>query len=512
MSEDMISLRCKYCGAPLEADDVKGDSAYVTCGSCGTTQQRVDARAYLDQLTGQVISWLNKAIPGGMNMAASSSVDAVARHNIYITNIQPKVDAEFGNYKFGLISMISKVLMVMPFTTSDSVNPTHTSTQIFEFGAKLKGVAPLAVSDETAASLGEASGVTDAYAVLINNTALLKKDEPGRYILMANNFTTAADDLKNVKGYEPAALRFNGLALLCNGCENLCNGNAAEAYGNFEAGVAKLKEAVTSLKGNMKVPVIAPALGVETKMGETLAELASYVNSMGGSKEVFDAIQKLSAYRYPTVGEWGYLLQAATRMEEILDTMGDAAKARSGTGTIVTAPGDGDILVPFWHIKLNYSFETGSLWKKKSVTVTEHLLVAADFPIDEGCLRNPREAVTDVFANAGNAKFFDKLSGNQASLSNSSGIDPLVESASATGTSGRAVVVPLSTEKEGEKLAEMYVKNAASSSQKQLKLSNPDVMGLVYIPFTRAGDRVTGGPSLVPERTKRMDLSNMVVL
>ena len=54
--DDMVALRCKYCGAPLSADDVKGDGDYVTCPSCGTTQQRLDAKAYLDQMMAQVRS------------------------------------------------------------------------------------------------------------------------------------------------------------------------------------------------------------------------------------------------------------------------------------------------------------------------------------------------------------------------------------------------------------------------------------------------------------------------
>lgn len=64
----------------------------VTCDSCGTTQQKIDAKAYLDQLMGQVRSWINQAIPGGSSAFASSSVDAVARHNIFVTNIQPRID------------------------------------------------------------------------------------------------------------------------------------------------------------------------------------------------------------------------------------------------------------------------------------------------------------------------------------------------------------------------------------------------------------------------------------
>ncbi len=514
MPEDMVALRCKYCGAPLDAEEVKGDSAYVTCGSCGTTQQKLDAKEYLDQLMGQVRSWLNKAVPGGASMAASSSVDAVARHNIYVTNIQPRIDAEFGDYKFGLVSLLSHVMMVMPFTTDTTLRPSHNSAKVFEFGAKLKEVAPLAVSDETAASLTEASGATDAYAVLINNCALLAEDKPGRYVLMFNNFTTASNDFATMKGYEPAASRFAGLALLAQGCEALVNGDAATAYGHFVAGNGKLKEAATQIAGNLKVPIMGPALQNEVKMSETLAELANYVNSMGGSKEVFDAVQKIMNYRYPTSGEWGYMFQSAGRTGAILEGMSEVARACSGNGTVNIAQGDGNILIPFWHIKLNYSFETGSLWKKKSVNASEDILVAADFPVDEGSLRNPNNALTDVFANADKAGFLDKISGNQSSISNSSGIGEVVASAGQGGCAGRNAVVPLSTEKEAEKLAELYVRGVAAMNR-QLRLSNPDVVGLVYVPFTRSGDSVDPNSSrlnLVPQRIGRMSLSKLVIL
>ncbi|MBQ2486338.1 MAG: hypothetical protein II518_04685, partial [Candidatus Methanomethylophilus sp.] len=93
--DDMIALRCKYCGAPLDASAVKEDSPYITCSSCGTTQQKMDARAYLDQLMGQVRSWVSQAMPGGMSAAMTQNVDSVARHNIFMTNFKPKVDMEF---------------------------------------------------------------------------------------------------------------------------------------------------------------------------------------------------------------------------------------------------------------------------------------------------------------------------------------------------------------------------------------------------------------------------------
>ena len=512
MPEDMVALRCKYCGAPLDADDLKDDSPYVTCPSCGTTQQRIDAKAYLDQLMGQVRSWLNKAVPGGAAMGMNSSVDAVARHNIFINNVQPKIDSEFGDYKFGLISMLSHVMMVMPFSVDGTLRPSHTSEKAFEFGAKLKEVEPLAVSDDTAAALTEASGATDAYAVLINNSKLLAEDKPGRYVLMFNNFTTAANDFAAMRGYEPAASRFSGLALLSQGCEALMNGDPAGAFGHFTAGTAKLKEAKGSLAGNMKVPVMGPALDNEIKMGDTLAQLANYVNSMGGTKEVFDAVRKIMTYTYPDTGQWGYMFKRPARTGEILTCMGDAARARTGEASITVAKGDGDILLPFWYVKLNYSFETGSLWKKKSVTVSEDLLVAADFTIDARCLSSPRTAVTDVFRNASSPGFLDKLSGNQGSISDGSGIGALVSGAGPSGTSGRRIVVPLSTREEGEKLAEEYAKYAAGTN-KQLRLSNPDVKGLIYIPFRSSGNGVVpSGLGLVPEHTASLDLSRVVVL
>ncbi len=134
-------------------------------------------------------------------------------------------------------------------------------------------------------------------------------------------------------------------------------------------------------------------------------------------------------YRYPSSGNWGYMFQSSNRTGSILENMALVARACSGEGVIDVVPGPGDILVPFWHVKLNYSFQTGSLWKKTAKTVSEDLLVIADFPIDGGCLNNPASAVTDVFANADSPGFMEKMSGSQSSISNSAGIGNLVNGA-----------------------------------------------------------------------------------
>ncbi|MCQ2079296.1 MAG: hypothetical protein MJZ38_04490 [archaeon] len=512
--ENMVALRCKYCGAPLDESEIKGDSPYVTCSSCGTTQQKMDAQAYLEQLMGQVRSWVNQALPGGMAVAQSQNVDVVARHNIFMTSFKPRVDMEFTAYKFGLNNLLSQVMMIMPFSVNTAIKASHSSTQAFEFGAKMNEIAPLAMGEESSVVMTEVTKVTDAYAMLINNSALIREDKPGRYILMANNFTIASQDFGAVPGYAPAKTRFEGLALLCNGCEKLLNGDVASAYGLFNEGRSRLSESASATLGNLKVAIMGQAVNQEVKQADALIELAQYVNSMGGSREVFDAVRRIFTFQYPAHGNWAFLLNNHDRLAEVLTNMSECVKAKTGGGAIPVTSGAGDILVPFWHIDLKYSFQTGSLWKKHSVEVSEPLLIPADFVIDGNCLSNPRMAVTDVFNVKGSNGLFAGLTGSETSISNSLGLGDLIKSASPNSVGGREVIIPLSTRREAERLAESYVQNVARAEDK-LKLSNPDVAGLVFIPFTRKGDSLVPPSefgSIVPARIMATDLGQLIII
>ena len=512
--EEMMALRCKYCGAPLDEEAVKSDSPYVTCSSCGTTQQKIDAQAYLNQLMGQVRSWVNQAMPGGFSMAQSQNVDSVARHNIFMTSFKPRIDMEYTTYKFGMNNLLSQVLMVMPFSVNNSLKANHTSTQAFEFGAKMNEIAPLAVSDDSSKIMAEVSKSTDAYALLINNCELVKEDKPGRYVLMANNFTTAAADFSKIPGYEPAQLRMEGLAELCNGCELLLNSDIASAFGKFNSGKAKLQNAAARTAGNFKVAIMGQAVAQEIKQANALIELSEYVNSMGGSKEVFDAVHRIFTFSYPATGNWAFLLGNQDRLAEIFSNMSECVRSRTGKGSIKVTSGSGNILVPFWHIDLKYSFQTGSLWKKRSVEVNEVLLVPADFVIDSNCLSNPRQAVTDVFSIKGSNGLFAGLTGSETSISNSQGLGGLVGSAAENSAGGRNVIIPLSTKREAERIAESYVE-AVSRVEDKLKLSNPDVADLIFIPFERDGNKLRAPPefgNLVPGRIRNTDLDRLIIL
>ncbi|MDD4669295.1 MAG: hypothetical protein PHE95_05670 [Candidatus Methanomethylophilus sp.] len=513
--DNMLTLRCKYCGAPLDRKDVESDSPYVTCPSCGTTQQRVDAQAYLEQLMGQVRSWVNQALPGGFAISQSDSVDSVARYNIFMNSVKPKVDLECGEYRFALNSLISHTMLVIPFTVDKTLKPVHQSAQAFAFGEKLRQIEPLAVDGNSKKVVTSAQRMSDAYALLINNCKLLQENKDGRYLLMVNNFTAAANDFGGIEGYEPAQRRFEALAEVCTGCEQLLKGDVTGSLGHFEAGLAKLKKVSASLLSNLKVGIMMPAVTQEIKQTEVLRGLADLVIHDGTTDplKALSTIRAIFTYDYPTSGNWGYLLNNRDRFNEIFGYMAACIASRNG-GTLNIAAGDGDILVPFWNIELRYSFQTGSLWKKHGVEVSENLLAAADFVTDTACLSNPTEAVTNVFAVRNKEGMFAGITGSETSISSSAGIGPLISSAHPNTAGSRRIVVPLSTKREAERLVEQYVANTAAVENK-LKLSNPEVRGLIYVPCRTNNDGISapaGFGLLAPARMNRMRLSKLVII
>ena len=94
--------------------------------------------------------WISKSIPGGFSIAQQENVDPIARHNIYINNVKPSIDLEIRDFRFALNTTASSPLIVLPFTKGQAVKSKHTSSEVFEFNAKLKSVEPLAVDSHAA--------------------------------------------------------------------------------------------------------------------------------------------------------------------------------------------------------------------------------------------------------------------------------------------------------------------------------------------------------------------------
>ncbi|MCL2509508.1 MAG: hypothetical protein FWF07_00310 [Methanomassiliicoccaceae archaeon] len=512
----MVMLRCKYCGAPLDKKDLESDSPYITCSSCGTSQQRVDAKAYLDQMMGQIQSWISRTIPGGFSMAQSENVDSVARYNIFNNSVRPRVETEYSEYKFAANSLLANPLITLPFTTDNSTVPAHTSSKAFEFNARVKSIEALAVDDASKNIVVSAEELASGYAMLINNTKLLQEDKPGRYTLMANNFNEAAAAFGKIKGYGPVADRFKALSGICTGCEKLLNGEGSGSLSYFENGVAQLSKVKAAITTDLNLGIMFQAIDMEITQGKILSDIAGFVirGVSADPLQVLNTIKRIISFNYPKTGNWGFLLGNKDRFTEVFANLSKVLSAKSG-GTLSIVPGGGQYLIPFWDIDLKYTFQTGSfIGGKKGVEVSEDILVPADFVIDPQCLSNPGSGLTDIFSIRPEKSILAGIKGTEKSISDGEGIGRLSSSAAQNTPGGRKVVVPLSTEREAKKLVSDYL-SVCTSQDNKLKLSSPQVKSLIFIPCDVNGNRVvvpSGFGKLVPQRMNRMELSQMIVI
>ena len=272
--DDMVELRCKNCGAPLDAKDVQSDAKFVTCQYCGTSQQRIDAKAYMDQMMGEIKSWMSKAMPMGYAGASMDNVDPIARYNIYMTNVKPMVEPEIREFRLDMNSLISSPLIVLPFNKGDPLRAKRSSKQAFEFNAKLKSIEALAMDQENKPKIAEAESISAAYALIANNSKLLTDTTPGRFALMANNFTEAANNMSKCQGYEPFVKRLNALVEVCFASDYVLNGNAVDCIVKAEKGVKALEEAKKELFKSPTMAVMIRAVDVEISQSKTLLHIA----------------------------------------------------------------------------------------------------------------------------------------------------------------------------------------------------------------------------------------------
>lgn len=485
--DDMIELRCKYCGAPLDRKDAESDSPYVTCPSCGTTQQRVDAKRYMEQLMGQIQSWVSRSLPGGLTIGQTENADPLARRSIFMNSVKPKLDVEINQYRFALNDAISSPLIVLPFSKGEPKRSSITANQAFEFDAKLKTVSPLAVDEDSSSVIREGEGFARTFALIQNNSKLLTEDLPGRFTLMAGNFAEAAESLKGVRGYESLRSRLLALAEVCTASDMVLNGDALGCSAKAESGIASLEKAKQELLANPRLAMTLGAVDQEIAQSRTLKNVADMACT-GTTKDplkLMTVIAQVSAIRYPPNPQWDRLLRRDDRDYELYGYVKDIVAAKNG-GTLTVCTGGGTLLYPFWDVDLRYSFTTGSLFSKKSVIVTEDLMVPATFTLSSRALSDPREGLTDIFAAAPESTIMNRLKGEEQSISGGAGIGRLADSASESAPGSRTVVVPVSTRSEATRLVELYL-DQCSRTHSKLKLSRPEVKRLVYVPCEAHG-------------------------
>jgi len=469
-------------------------------------------------MMGQVKSWISKAIPVGVVNLQSDNIDSVARHNIFCNSVRPAIETELTEYRFGFLSLISNQLIMMPHRTNTAFQSSHRSSSAFEFNAKAKSVAPLAVDSESIELIQSADRMSMAYAMMINNMKLLSEDKPGRYDLMAANFSEAAESLAGSQRYDAVRQRFEALGEVSKGISYLEQGNPIESRVHIQSGLSTLETAKQSTMTSMEFGSTYLALDQETAVTKAMLGIveAALHDPSVSPLEVLDVLKKVmdaATVQHRSSPEWGGTFKNVNRYIEIFNNISAIFASRAGKNGIPIASGAGSVLLPFWRVNLRYSFTTGTFLNKKSVEVSETLLIPATFLTSPDAMNNPRTSITDIFAvksgglrdSLGN--FVDSIKGSEKSISDSGKIGTVVNSASDNFVGTRKAVAPISTKNEAEDHARNYLKQHTQSDSK-LKLSSPTVDRLIYIPceITDSEASIPSLGDMSPKTVGRLDL------
>lgn len=495
----IVSLRCKSCSAPLSA---KPSDDIVKCGYCGSSQRMVDARSFFDQILAQVNAWVRQAMPPGIGSSVNSIVDPIARHMVFVNNVQPRLSTEFGEYRFSCLNVLSHPLLVLPYMTDNSVVVKDNPKDVFLFHAKTQSIAALAVDDESKTLVSETGGLSTAYAYLLNNVSLMADLRLERYHFMAQNLEAAADALKDVVKYRGLYERMKAAAALAHGLDLLTGLYPVEANHHFEKARELLEQAEATVSQNPEMAIMLQAMKMERSLVKSagyLAEAAAMSrdgNVADGMMPIRNLLNTLGNVRTNGPPSWRARFQNANHHEQIIKTVSEIRRATSHSGTIRMIPGSGTVLFPFWAVDIPYTFQTGALWKTQGVEVVESVLLSATFPANQAAFYqdDPRYVITDVFRARERKGFFEesykKLAGKETSISGGGPIREVIQKVQPGYPEGMKVVPPLSTAEDSIKVVQTYVTRSAQadrSVQNQLRLSSPRVIGLVFAPGTPDG-------------------------
>ena len=375
--------RCKSCGDALDVSDE--NAQYIVCKSCGNTNMRSDAMEALEQAKTEIMSWLRKAIPSGVNVTQSENIDPVARHNIFITNVRPNIESEFRDYRFGFINLLSNQLIAMPFKSITAIKVKHDPKTLFTFDAKIKSVESLSVGDESKNLIDLSSGLTYAYALLLNNVNLIKENTDGRYHFLSNNFKIAAESLEGLDDYAVVKERLEALSIISDGIADTIENKSMMAVGKLKKGLEMLsetrKKASSSLDfGSMNMAILKEEVVVKAVL--SMAEAINRAPELDSGTVLItlsNIINELDREEKAYTGQWDVLMKRPERYTDLFAEYEKLLGSKVGTETVKIVKGSGKFLVPFWVLEIKYSFVTGML-KKKSVEVSESMLLSAVFP------------------------------------------------------------------------------------------------------------------------------------
>lgn len=486
---EAVALRCRSCGAPLPADST-GD--VIRCVHCGTSQRIVDARAFVDQISLQINSFLRNAIPLNSGaLVGGSAVDPVARHNLFVQGIRPALDSEYREMKFRCFDLLSHGQMALPFTVAGMSGPTGDPKQAFVFQAKVRAVTSLAVDTDSQEYLADIDAIATAYGHLLTNAGLLLNPGPDRYPFLARNCRGASDVLKSRARLQALYERLLGLSGLAEGTDALMRNDARQARDALKEAMPHLLNSRQIALQNFDQSVLIGGIDEDLSLARATMSLADILSTGAGGRDarVLGTLEVfLRTITSPAPG--GYVSASSInvgRTENLLSLAAQMRKAQAGQGSVKVVRTPGNLALPYWVVEVPYSFQTGALWKARGVEVTDMMLVAATFPIalNSAAGADPSSSVTDVFAAREQTTWRARVAGRETAISGGGIVQQVASGAAALPLPGIPAVPPLSTQAEATDLVQSYLtwsKRRDTEIEQKLRLSLPRVVDLVYIP------------------------------
>lgn len=488
-----LQLRCGSCGAPYTKS---AQNELLTCSYCGTTQRVADARQFLDHFMAQVTAFVRQAVPAGMDVSRTDSLDPVARLAAFNMGIRPRLSTESEQYRFSCFNLLSNPLTVLPFSPNPVITARVEPMAISIFAAKVQSVAGLAVDDGSKALIQRAGGLASAYQSLLVAAGLSTGSQPERFHLIAQNYETARKAIEGTGHWRPVATRLGALVAEVRAVDLLLSGEklreARELLGSAGRGLSEAREQLVAMPeiGYLTTAVDQELAGVRTLGSQiTISENSATVlpHPLTYGQRLSQLLDWLAS---SAPADWAPAFRSSRLREEVFRRAADLRSAQAGAGSVrVVGVGSGT-LVPFWAVQLPYTFETGVAWTKRGKEVSEVILVAATFPSDpnsfhgDGCAR----VLTDVFS-VGNrglgGGYLDRVRGREQRISESGAVLPTIQNATPGSIGGQQAIPPLATEAEALRLVEAYidrVKSANPKASSQLRASSPRIIDLVYVP------------------------------
>jgi len=472
--QELRILRCVKCGAPISEQLSRSD--YVECSFCGYTQKLVDMREYVDKLRGEIQNWVRSMVPP--SVVVSQIVDPMARHNIFIFNIKPKILGEYVSVKSRLSTLLTNPLFVLPFcqSTVSHVDPK----KCFENLARVQSIEPMAVVDEDKSFFDDVQVAYETYAHVVNAFELISAKSDLSFLI--KNFEQVTASLERLPHKATENKRMHGVAIAYHATDEFLKGNPKAAKQSSTQALSLLSEVIKEAAKSTAIAVMVPATITEIsvlKALQSLIEASSRLFEVGRSPtEILPVVDNY----FRVVEELRIRRGASTKIyEELCLCLKQIIDAKNGAGEIEILPGSGDLMVPVWVVSLTYTFATGTLLWKKGKDVEEKILVSATWPLAS-------QPVTDIFGTS--AGLMDQLAGRETTLSNGFAGDILTKTRTSSVPSKTKIIPPLLTKEESERFAESYLDATSRRLGGKIRFSVAHSVKLVYAPVEVRGDDV----------------------